>query len=108
MLPSLFQQAGWLYPLLSMILAVFLSQFSGLALLKSSQLSKYILSLTISSELIFLCFVFLVPGNSNFDKRFEYANITRHYVGGVGFIVICSLLIIFFVRFFLYSLRYHY
>jgi hypothetical protein len=58
-IPAMFQECGWLYPLLAFALVASISVWAGLYLSKA---------------------VARVPGNANLEKRIEFNELTRNYM----------------------------
>lgn len=59
-LPLLFQQAGWLVPTVGMLVMWVCSSFAATMLTESMQ---------------------RIPGNHEFQHRYEYSTLVRHYFG---------------------------
>lgn len=59
-LPLVYQQAGWFTPTFALVLICILSSFAATMMCEAMQ---------------------MIPGNSNFEKRFEFATTVRYYWG---------------------------
>eukprot|EP01118_Nematostelium_gracile_P003930 TRINITY_DN1462_c0_g1_i2.p1 TRINITY_DN1462_c0_g1~~TRINITY_DN1462_c0_g1_i2.p1 ORF type:complete len:496 (-),score=101.49 TRINITY_DN1462_c0_g1_i2:89-1576(-) len=65
-LPIVFQQSGWVIPSLVIVFFFVLSSFSATTLIEAIR---------------------MIPGNENFQKRVEYANVVEHYYGKKAYYV---------------------